>query len=819
MKLSALYSLASLLVAANAIQVWKAPTVEDAAINARTLIQRESLANINTVYQDGEDKGLPASFVEYYADCGDGNPVILAINMSTSFKNVENGSQYSLTVRVGDHAPSDHVNPKYPGSRPHSVAGSPRINLRGKFENVKDEEFEALQKCFLDRHEDAAMWLPGNPIHESHFVKFMVDEAYFLGGFGDTGYIGKISKDLYSNAAILEDEPHHEEHRGPKPEGHRGSKPEEHEGKGPKLQHSIEESVRSFYKKIDDEIALLKSYLNEEGEVVNEHPVAKDTADIFEAVKSKFGKRDEQTPIKAHTDLTKEEIKSLLSQLETLRSDVHKYGEDLIKKFGFKKQEFRGKKDKHGGAQFFKGLAPGDHKSEDIFAKNHPGVDHVPEFFQGKIVRVVEDNEQKPGVYTGEEYYEITGKSVEGELPSKVYVKDHDENVNKVEDHRGPKPKHHKDPRPHGKKPEQHGGKPGPAHFLKGLAPGDHTSEEIWFKNHPDLDFVPEKYSGKITRVVVEDETTKPGFYKGQEFYEVSGKSYEGKIPDSVFVIDRETADGLTNDEDHERSRPKHHKGPKPQGHKPEHHGRPGPEHFYKGLAPGDHTSEEIWHKNHPDVDHVPKQFQGMVIRVVEADEAAKPGLYKGEEFYEITGKSVEGELPTKVFVIENEARVQDDKFERKHHGKKFGAKGKGYSKHGGAKIFKDLTPGDHRSDDIFAKNHPGVDHVPEKFSGKNVRVVINEDVKPGVYTGEEYYKLTREEYTGELPDKVYVKEHEEHERPPIHGEPRPSLFSGLFHILEFLKGGPEPPMEGEAPEFHERRPKGVKFHGRKHDM
>lgn len=259
MKLTALYTLTTCLLAADAFVISKRPTVEDAAANARTLINRESLANINTVYQTGDDKGLPASFVEYYTDCGDGNPVMLAINMATSFKNIEQGSQYSLTVRVGDHAPHEHVNPKYPGGRPYSVAGSPRLNLRGEFKYLEDDEVEEVKECFLKRHKDAVWWLPGNKIHESHFVKFMVDDIYFLGGFGDTAYIGKVPGDLYHKASVLDDDDSEEDDE---------EITESTWGYNVyKTGQSLQDSVKYYLQQLESQASSLKSFLtlNSEG--------------------------------------------------------------------------------------------------------------------------------------------------------------------------------------------------------------------------------------------------------------------------------------------------------------------------------------------------------------------------------------------------------------------------------------------------------------------------------------------------------------------------------------------------------------------------
>lgn len=174
---------------------------ETAARVARTLVKRESLANLNTVTTDQ----VPVGFVEYYADCSnDGQPIMLMIQISSSNKNLVAGSNSSLTIRVGDHQPKDHVNTHYRGQVTNSVAGSPRINLKGHFvdygASITDKE------CFARRHPEAVSWYPGNPIHDSRWVKFVVDSVYFVGGFGDRAYIGNIDKELYLAAKAYDNE-------------------------------------------------------------------------------------------------------------------------------------------------------------------------------------------------------------------------------------------------------------------------------------------------------------------------------------------------------------------------------------------------------------------------------------------------------------------------------------------------------------------------------------------------------------------------------------------------------------------------------------
>ncbi|KAG5356799.1 hypothetical protein CJU90_2150 [Yarrowia sp. C11] len=176
------------------------PSKEEAARVARTLVHRESLTTMVTVNKDN----IPEGYVEYYADCGtDGNPVMLNVHIGTGFRNIAAGSAVTLSIRVGDHPVVEHTNPWYPGGIVKSAAGSPRVSLRGKFEDLGDDEIKAVESCFLKRHPDAKWWLPGNDVHTTHWVKFNVDSLHMVGGFGDRAYIGNIDGDVYRSAKLL----------------------------------------------------------------------------------------------------------------------------------------------------------------------------------------------------------------------------------------------------------------------------------------------------------------------------------------------------------------------------------------------------------------------------------------------------------------------------------------------------------------------------------------------------------------------------------------------------------------------------------------
>jgi hypothetical protein len=68
-------------------------------------------------------------------------------------------------------------------------------------ESIGEDEVEGkgLGECFTNVHPDAKYWLPGNRIHHSEWVRLVVQEVYWIGGFGDRAYIGWIPVEEWRN--------------------------------------------------------------------------------------------------------------------------------------------------------------------------------------------------------------------------------------------------------------------------------------------------------------------------------------------------------------------------------------------------------------------------------------------------------------------------------------------------------------------------------------------------------------------------------------------------------------------------------------------
>lgn len=66
---------------------------------------------------------------------------------------------------------------------------------------MTEEEVKSgkVAECFVKKHPDARYWLPGNAIHESEWVRLVVEGVYWVGGFGDRAYIGWIPVEGYKS--------------------------------------------------------------------------------------------------------------------------------------------------------------------------------------------------------------------------------------------------------------------------------------------------------------------------------------------------------------------------------------------------------------------------------------------------------------------------------------------------------------------------------------------------------------------------------------------------------------------------------------------
>jgi hypothetical protein len=184
--------------------------------------------------------GAPVTLMEYIADCepDSGNPTLLAVDIATPYVNYRAGSNISLSFQWTPPRPERcYDDEEVPSSRtwagsisdsvsdaidrwlgrsrgnrfkreepnssntpalPYSAAKLPRFALFGTLEEIEPPTTKparsAVEDCFLATHPDSHLWLPGrdDSAHVSRFMRLVVEDVYWFGGFGDRAYIGWI---------------------------------------------------------------------------------------------------------------------------------------------------------------------------------------------------------------------------------------------------------------------------------------------------------------------------------------------------------------------------------------------------------------------------------------------------------------------------------------------------------------------------------------------------------------------------------------------------------------------------------------------------
>ncbi|KAL7920051.1 pyridoxamine 5'-phosphate oxidase domain-containing protein [Trichoderma austrokoningii] len=213
------------------------PSSYESAVLGRRVLALTKLGTLSSTFPHSSSsaetrpeglEGLPFGQTEYIADCEDnGHPTLLAIKISTSYRNADAGSNLTLSVQWTppypparriplmsrllsyfpyisdkyDNVADDDESSSAPDTVPYSAANLPRFALIGYLEPIQPDLKESLRLayCYTSKHPDAKYWLPGNKIHTSEWARLVVTKVYWIGGFGDRAYIGWIPIDEWDS--------------------------------------------------------------------------------------------------------------------------------------------------------------------------------------------------------------------------------------------------------------------------------------------------------------------------------------------------------------------------------------------------------------------------------------------------------------------------------------------------------------------------------------------------------------------------------------------------------------------------------------------
>jgi len=175
-------------------------TVQQAALHARTLLSERSdgLGTLMSVfpadYEDESLRDLAIGGMEYFATTGTGNLIVLAMPISKQIRNIIDSDRHNVTFAVKDEL-------AYRKLGAYGATDRNRVTVFGSMHEVTDEaEISKAVRTFGKVHKDAKAYFPGKGPHQAFWAVIRVQAVYWVGGFGDTHYIGWIPLDMYRDA-------------------------------------------------------------------------------------------------------------------------------------------------------------------------------------------------------------------------------------------------------------------------------------------------------------------------------------------------------------------------------------------------------------------------------------------------------------------------------------------------------------------------------------------------------------------------------------------------------------------------------------------
>lgn len=142
------------------------------AERTRTLVRQVSEGTLGTVSR--RPPGTPFVSLAPYAEDEDGNLLLLVSDLAVHTRNLEADPRASLLVRE-------------PGTDGRDALGLARATLLGRVGLVEEGPPEAkVRERYLARHPNAAYWVD---YPDFSFRRLVVEEAYFVGGFGVMGWV------------------------------------------------------------------------------------------------------------------------------------------------------------------------------------------------------------------------------------------------------------------------------------------------------------------------------------------------------------------------------------------------------------------------------------------------------------------------------------------------------------------------------------------------------------------------------------------------------------------------------------------------------
>eukprot|EP00039_Didymoeca_costata_P030359 m.29179 g.29179 ORF g.29179 m.29179 type:complete len:351 (-) comp8072_c0_seq1:45-1097(-) len=168
---------------------------EETGKAARILVNQASVGTLVTMQTEGAGNPgvsmIPYGSVASFADSvpSTGSPILLLSSLERNVINLQGYAKCSLAIPqpVANNTPSNTYEPM----------ATARTTLLGHLEIIN--KTTASKNAYLKKHPMASMWID---FDDFDLYKFIVDDVYWVGGFGNGHYIGWIGADMYYNQSI-----------------------------------------------------------------------------------------------------------------------------------------------------------------------------------------------------------------------------------------------------------------------------------------------------------------------------------------------------------------------------------------------------------------------------------------------------------------------------------------------------------------------------------------------------------------------------------------------------------------------------------------
>jgi hypothetical protein len=173
---------------------------EESGELSRELVRASYYATLSTI--QSQAAGNPAVFNYPFGSVADvadeepssGRPLLLLSELERNVMNLEENPVCSLHFVTLPSTIEQFKHPEY-----YDIMTKPRTTLLGKLEKVPEGELDAAKETYLKKHPTSAAW-----INFSDFAmyRFVIEDVYCVGGFGNEHYIGWISPEQYLSVEL-----------------------------------------------------------------------------------------------------------------------------------------------------------------------------------------------------------------------------------------------------------------------------------------------------------------------------------------------------------------------------------------------------------------------------------------------------------------------------------------------------------------------------------------------------------------------------------------------------------------------------------------